>query len=87
MRRALSQPEVDRLERESQLPVEGTWGALNRNDYPTLNAPSPDCGGAQLEKSVVLAQIERAEDEGNHAMAKALRTLLPLFIDEPEGVM
>lgn len=87
MLRALSQKEVARLEALSSLPIEGTFGALRREDYPALNSPSPDCGGAALEKSLVLSQIEKAENEGNHAYAKCLRMLLPLFIDEPELVM
>ncbi len=26
---------------------------MNRNDYPTLNAPVPDCGGAALTPEVI----------------------------------
>lgn len=87
MKRALPQSEIDRLERESNAPLPGTFAAMRRGDYPMLNAPSPDCGGGALEREYVQRKRDEAEVDGDRAAVKCYDMLLAMFIDESDAVM
>lgn len=94
MKRALSDSQVKELARTARaIAAEGTYGAICSNDYPTLNSPSPDCGGAQLTREWTQEQLTKAEDEyvlnptyANQCRITCFKMLLPLFIDEIETV-
>lgn len=93
MKRALTKERIAEIERMSQLPVYSTYGAMSRDDYPTLNPPSVKCSGFVPDKEWVTERLRIAEDEftlnptyANKCRIQCFKMLLPLFIDELETI-
>lgn len=84
MKRALSQSEIERLERVS---VEGTYGAVSREAFPQMNPCVTDCGGKPLEREYVQRKRDEAAELGDTRVVKLYDALLAMFIDESDAVM
>jgi aromatic ring hydroxylase len=68
MKRALSEKEIAQIEARSNEPIEGTYGAVQRENYPKLNAVSDKCSDMDALTAMRLVAA-REREQGHDAYA------------------
>lgn len=84
MKRALSEKEIAQIEARSNLPVEGTYDAMRREDYPKLNPVSDKCSEMDALTAMRLV-VAREREKGNDEFADYIeRVVNSLAIPESD---
>ena len=74
MRRALTEKQIAEIEARANLPVEGTYAALQRGDYPTLNAVTDKCSDMDV-LTAMRNFAKRMRDEGDDELAGCIERM------------
>lgn len=70
MKRALTDKQIAEIERRAKHePIEGTYAAMSRSDYPALKSVVTEASGACAVDAVKRAR-DKAREEGNEELAR-----------------